>query len=123
MFGPPSGTGSPWSVAGSAVNARLGTWQVPQLCWPDADRLVSKKSALPATAAREGFAAGGTSAADSAPPPPHADSAPAASKAAMQGHERLGFIGSHSAQAQCALPVITNAIENYSHLQRGRPPH
>jgi hypothetical protein len=38
---------------GSAVNARLGTWQVPQLCCPDAERLASKNSALPATAAAD----------------------------------------------------------------------
>src|SRR5580704_12934523 len=32
---PPRGTGSPWSVAGLAVKARLGTWQVLQDCCPE----------------------------------------------------------------------------------------
>src|SRR5579863_2817646 len=62
MFGPPSATGNPWSVAGSAVKARLGTWHVPQLCCPETDRLLSKKIALPATDAADG-AGGGTVAA------------------------------------------------------------
>jgi hypothetical protein len=29
----------------------VGTWQVPQACLPDADKLVSKNIALPAAAA------------------------------------------------------------------------
>jgi hypothetical protein len=47
------GTGSPSSVAGSPVYARDGTWHVPQDCFPDADRLLSKNIALPATAAAD----------------------------------------------------------------------
>src|SRR5258708_4343949 len=53
MFTPPRGTANPWSVAGSPAKARAGTWQVPQDCRPEADKLASKNSALPATAAGE----------------------------------------------------------------------
>jgi hypothetical protein len=35
------------------VKARAGTWQVAHDCRPEADKLVSKNSALPATAAGE----------------------------------------------------------------------
>jgi hypothetical protein len=67
-------------VVGSAVNARLGTWQVPQACWPEADKLVSKKSAFPATAAADGEAGVEEDAPELAsppPPPPHPDRAAA----------------------------------------------
>jgi hypothetical protein len=71
-----------WSVAGSAVKAWLGTWQVPQAWTPEAERLVSKKIALPATLAAD-CAAGAGAGVSSAPlPPPQPDSAPAASSAA-----------------------------------------
>jgi hypothetical protein len=53
MFRPPNGTGKPSSVAGSPVYARDGTWHVPQACFPDADRLVSKNIAFPARAAKD----------------------------------------------------------------------
>src|SRR6185437_2101564 len=53
MFGPPSGTGSPWSVAGSAVKALEATWHVAHDCLPDTDKLLSLNSALPAVAASE----------------------------------------------------------------------
>src|SRR5580698_7501636 len=53
MFGPPSGTGRPWSVAGSPVNARVATWQVAHDCLPETDKLLSLNSACPAVAARE----------------------------------------------------------------------
>ena len=53
MFAPPMGTGNPLSVAGSPEYARDGTWHVPHACFPDADRLLSKNIALPATAAAD----------------------------------------------------------------------
>ena len=67
-------------MVGSAVNARLGTWQVPQACWPEADKLVSKKSAFPATAAADGEAGVEEDApvlASPPPAPPHPDRAAA----------------------------------------------
>src|SRR3569833_4084090 len=76
MSGPPRGTGSPWSVAGSAANAWLGTWQVPQLWAPEAERLLPMKSALPATAAAEAEASSAGGSAEELSPP-QADRAPA----------------------------------------------
>jgi len=37
----------------------LGTWHVPQLCLPDADKLLSKKIASPVAAAELWVAGGG----------------------------------------------------------------
>jgi hypothetical protein len=108
-------------VAGKAVNARLGTWQVPQLCLPEADKLVSKKIALPARDASDCELAGGGLLASSPLPPPQLDTpATAADAAAAQTHPRNFFDGirSHPRKLHCLRPdTITNAIENYSYLQ------
>src|SRR5580658_504687 len=95
MLGPPSGTASPWSVAGSAVKARLGTWQVPQLWLPEADKLVSKKSAFPATAAADGAAGAAAVLPALLPPPPQPKSvAPAITtlRLEIQPQRFLNFI-------------------------------
>jgi hypothetical protein len=68
------------------VKARLGTWQVPQLCCPEADKLLSKKNALPAVAAADGEASVGLDALEpvSPAPPPHPDNA--AATIALRSH-------------------------------------
>jgi hypothetical protein len=77
---------------------------------------VSKKIALPATAASEGLLCAGAVVAESLPPPPHPESAHARSPIARQGPMRLAFIRLGSAQIR-TLNAFANAIENYSHLQ------
>jgi hypothetical protein len=117
MFGPPSGTGNPWSVVPSAVKAWLGTWQVPQDWRPEADKLLSKKMALPATAASE---TGGAAVLEVPSPPPHpASAAMASARLSVQLHRITFFdvIRIHPATANCRANTIANAIENYSYLQ------
>src|ERR1700761_3601145 len=122
MFAPPSGTGRPGSVAGSAVNMWLGTWQVPHDCLPDTERLGSKKIALPAIEASDCAGAGGVAAPVSGLlPPPQLD------RAALSAHARAAR--SHPVHffdvirlcprrfRRLRINTIANAIENYSYLQ------
>lgn len=92
---------------------------MPQLCLPEAERLVSKKSALPAATTAEvpvAPEAGEDALAPEPPLEPHPDNA-----SATQGTHRarlcFDVIRIHPAQAVPALVTVTNAIENYSHLQ------
>src|SRR5579859_6337820 len=106
LLGPPSGTGSPWSVAGSAVKAREATWQVAHDCRPETERLWSLKRAFPAVAASDNPPSLVGCPPDElplSPPPPHPASTP------------------HTMPAQAPLkrnPLFFNAI---NHPSRPRP--
>jgi hypothetical protein len=101
---------------------------VPQAWTPETDRLVSKKMALPATAATDRGAGAGVDVLSLAPPPPHEEEAAIAiAKYRRPTHPItfFEFIRIHpTARSRPRVNTIANAIENNSHLQplgeRGR---
>ncbi len=109
MFGPPSGTGSPWSVAGFAVKALEATWHVAQDCLPDTDRLLSLNSAFPAVAASERVLVTGGEAPPPFPPPLLPLSPPQAVRAELQ------------TKTSHALPRDHFFLKNIDYPSRPRP--
>ena len=95
------------------MKAWLGTWQVAQLCCPDAERLVSKNRAWPAATASAGLAVAGAVVPGLLLPPPQPASDTA--RTTIEIEERIVVLPCPRAGCETSNE---NGIANHSHLQK-----